>query len=152
MELFRSTNVVVWIPAATLGHHALEMGLKAALISESLTVFNPKHIARLDPSVGLLSENCVWGHELIPLAERLAQKRNDFDLDLDLDLNLPTLVVLDSPRTFRDGLEIFEPFFSELRYPVATRDLIGVGPGVSSLLRRLFEILRPFFPSEIGNE
>ncbi|MGP8224513.1 MAG: hypothetical protein ACLQGT_00005 [Terracidiphilus sp.] len=81
-ELFKSDNLVVWLPAAVLAHHALEMALKAALICEGMIVFNPKLLNRLDSTISFLEEDCVWGHKLIPLAEKLMAKRKDFDLDL----------------------------------------------------------------------
>jgi hypothetical protein len=149
LELFRSDNLVLWFPAASLGHHALEMGFKAALICEGLTVFNPKLVSKLDPATGLLEADCAWGHELVPLAEELAAQRKDFDLDLDL--GLPPIPVLDSPNTLRDGLKIFEPFFSELRYPVEMKELKGIGREDAWILQVLFAVLRPFFRSEIGN-
>jgi hypothetical protein len=40
-HLFASSNLFVYFTAATLGHHALEMYLKSALICEGMTVFNP---------------------------------------------------------------------------------------------------------------
>src|SRR5713226_6005382 len=46
--LFRSDNALVWFPAAVLGHHALEMFLKAALIRKGHRV----------------NEKDVWGHDL----------------------------------------------------------------------------------------
>ncbi len=52
-HLFGSGNPFMYLVAATLGHHALEMYLKAALISEGMTVFNPKELQGLDPGVGL---------------------------------------------------------------------------------------------------
>src|SRR5882724_4104055 len=63
-QLFESRNLLLIFPAATLGHHALEMYLKAALICEGCTVFDPNKIKRLHPSVTLRTENCTWGHDL----------------------------------------------------------------------------------------
>jgi len=45
----------VWFPAAVLGHHALEMFLKAALIRKGHRV----------------NEKDVWGHDLRKLAKKL---------------------------------------------------------------------------------
>jgi HEPN domain-containing protein len=53
--LFLSDNALVWFPAAVLGHQALEMFLKAALI---------RHGHRI-------SQSDVWGHDLGALAQRL---------------------------------------------------------------------------------
>jgi HEPN domain-containing protein len=53
--LFLSDNALVWFPAALLGHQALEMFLKAALIREG------HRIVKSD----------VWGHDLCGLAREL---------------------------------------------------------------------------------
>jgi hypothetical protein len=42
-HLFNSSNLFLFFPAATLGHHGLEMYLKAALICEGMTVFESCH-------------------------------------------------------------------------------------------------------------
>jgi HEPN domain-containing protein len=53
--LFLSDNALVWFPAAVLGHQALEMFLKAALIRRG------HRVAKSD----------VWGHDLCALARQL---------------------------------------------------------------------------------
>jgi hypothetical protein len=40
-HLFETRDLLLIFPAATLGHHVLEMYLKAALICEGCTVFQP---------------------------------------------------------------------------------------------------------------
>lgn len=53
--LFLNDNALVWFPAAILGHHALEMFLKASLIRKGHRV----------------EESDVWDHNLCALAEKL---------------------------------------------------------------------------------
>src|SRR5450755_1071146 len=59
-HLFSSSNLFVYVTAATLGHHALEMYLKSALICEGMTVFNPVILKSLDPGYALTRSNCAW--------------------------------------------------------------------------------------------
>ena len=56
--LFLSDNAMVWFPAAVLGHQALEMFLKAALIRKG------HRVAKAD----------VWGHDLCALAQKLINR------------------------------------------------------------------------------
>jgi hypothetical protein len=142
VELFNSGNLLLYIPAATLGHHALEMYLKAALICQGMTVFNPKMLQFLDPTVGLTEANCIWGHMLVDLASQLSIKRDDFDLRLELGLADSPGVSM--PKTLRTGLELFDPFFSELRYPRELKKLESVGEAEKTVLDRLVAVLRPF--------
>ncbi len=46
--------------AAPVAHHALEMFLKAALINEGYTIFNPNKLSQLDPSEKLDEAHCAW--------------------------------------------------------------------------------------------
>lgn len=78
MYLFESHDPFKVFAAATLGHHALEMYLKAALICEGFTVFNPRDVKHLNPPGTLQETNCAWGHDLVALARQLAAKRPDF--------------------------------------------------------------------------
>jgi hypothetical protein len=66
-------------------HHALEMFLKAALISEGYTIFNPKKLSQLDPSETLDEDHCAWNHNLVDLARMLSAKSSKFDLSAELD-------------------------------------------------------------------
>jgi hypothetical protein len=50
-RLFETRDLLLLFPAATLGHHALEMYLKAALICEGCTIFDPRKLKYLDPSI-----------------------------------------------------------------------------------------------------
>jgi hypothetical protein len=141
--LFTSdNNIVLCFPAATLGHHALEMFLKAALICEGFTVFNPSKIKELDPSVSLTAADCAWGHKLVVLARQLARKRPDFDLSDTTKITGYWYYKL--PMTVERGFAMFDPFFSELRYPQALRKLEGVGPDDVVVLDALVAALRPF--------
>src|SRR5260370_21903124 len=84
--LFASGNPFFILVAATLGHHALEMYLKAALICSGMVVFNPARVRSLDPGLGISAADCAWDHGLATLAETLAAKRNAFDLTNPLGL------------------------------------------------------------------
>lgn len=53
--LFAQGDAFVWFPAALLGHHALEMLLKAALIRKGCKI----------------RKSDAWGHDLISLARKL---------------------------------------------------------------------------------
>jgi hypothetical protein len=141
--LFTSENsVVTCIPAATLAHLALEMFLKAALIVEGMTVFNPRDLDKLDHSVGLTKQDCVWGHQLVGHAKFLAPKRLDFDLT-DTS-KIAFYFPRKGPMTLEAGFAVFDPFFFELRYPQELVDLDGVGPDDVLLLNSLVGALEPF--------
>ncbi len=56
--LFETGDPFLFFPAATLGHHALEMYLKAGLVANGMTVFNPKELNKLDVGVNLAKANC----------------------------------------------------------------------------------------------
>jgi hypothetical protein len=139
--LFESRNLLLIFPAATLGHHALEMYLKAALISEGCTVFDPKKIRRLDSSVVLQTADCAWGHDLVVLARQLAERRPDFDLAEPMTFLLP---LHSGVPTLERGFEVFNPFFSELRYPQGLKELGGVGEDDKLTLDELVASLHPF--------
>ena len=72
--LFESENPFLWFSAAILGHQALEMYLKAALIRRG------HRIARQD----------IWGHDLVELAMKLQAKVNSFPTHLTPDLQVFT--------------------------------------------------------------
>ncbi len=139
--LFESRNLLLIFPAATLGHHALEMYLKAALICEGCTVFDPKKIKSLDPSVTLQVADCAWGHDLVALARQLAQRRPDFDLAESMAMLLPWHC--EGIPTVEKGFELFNPFFSELRYPQELT-MGGVGEDDKLPLDELVARLQPF--------
>jgi len=142
-SLFNSRNPFLYLVAATLGHHSLEMYLKAALISEGMTVFDPRRVSSLDPAVGLTAADCAWGHSLAQLARELSKRRPDFDLSAQI--NVPGCVVLETPMTINDALATFDPFFSELRYPQELRNLKeGVGEEEKLVLDELVARLKPF--------
>lgn len=141
--LFTSeNNIVTCIPAATLAHHALEMFLKAVLIVEGMTVFNPKDLNKLDRTVGLAKRDCVWGHQLVRHAKLLASKRQDFDLT-DTS-KIPFYFPHKGPMTLETGFALFDPFFFELRYPQELVDLDSVGPDDVVILDSLVRTLEPY--------
>jgi hypothetical protein len=141
--LFETEDMVLVFPAATLAHHAIEMYLKAALICEGLTVFNPDRIEWLDPSIGLKRKDCAWNYSLVKLGRQLAAKRHDFDLSrVILGYYLPQ----DSQMTLEKGLDMFDPFFDELRYPRELKALKAVGPSDIIVLKAIVAALEPFLP------
>jgi hypothetical protein len=116
------------------------MYLKTALICEGMTVFDPQQIPLLDPAVGLQKPDCVWGHDLVSLAKKLSTKRPDFDLSVVMDCVGP----LGEALTVKAGLEFFNPFFSELRYPQELKKLGSVGEDDQFVLNELVARLQPF--------
>lgn len=140
-KLFADLSPFMYFPAAILGHHALEMYLKAALVKLGMAVFNPQLIIKLDPGVTLTVAECVWGHKLVDLAERIATRSPLFDLNITIDI--PSLI-LEMPMNIRTALEHFEPFFEELRYPRELDKLQGVGEEEGRLLNALVAYIGPF--------
>jgi len=67
--LLTSDRPFLWFAAATLGHHALEMFLKAALICEGMTVCDPRKIPKNNPT--LKQEDCAWDITYCVWRERL---------------------------------------------------------------------------------
>src|SRR5260370_9029892 len=122
--LFETGDPFLLFPAATLGHHALEMYLKAGLVANGMTVFNPKDLNKLDVGVNLAKADCAWGHNLVELAETLAQRNPAFDLSKQMDI--VGYLTIKEPMTIKEGLTIFDPFFSELRYPQEMKDCDGL--------------------------
>jgi len=137
--LFETGDPFLWFPAATLGHYALEMYLKAALIANGLTIFDPGKLKHLDAGITLLREECAWGHELVRLAEQLAERNPAFDPSKQMNF---VGVVLETGMTIKEGLSIFNPFFSELRYPQEMRQVQGLGEEHLRLLNSLVAELR----------
>jgi|GEM_PF-4396111 len=117
------------------------MYLKAALICEGMTVFNPDLVDKLDATVRLTKAECVWGHNLVDFAKKLATKRADFDLSAEIDV--PCLV-LEMPMKLLTAFELFAPFFSELRYPMELKEFEGVGEEEGRVLDALVAQLLPF--------
>jgi hypothetical protein len=48
------------------------------------------------------------------------------------------------PKTLREGLQLFDPFFSELRYPQELRAVKEIGQELKVVLERLMALIRPF--------
>ena len=115
VALFETGNVLLYLPAATLGHHALEMYLKSALISEGMTVFNPVILKSLELGTALRRSDCAWGHCLVELARQLSGRRPDFYLSAEMNLSKCQTLLM--PMTLEAAFGLFDPFFSELRYP-----------------------------------
>lgn len=138
--LFDTGDPFLMFPAATLGHHALEMYLKAALIANGMTVFNPRDLKNLDSSVSLSESDCAWGHNLVKLAETLALRNAAFDSSKQLAV--VGYVTIKEPLTIKEGLAIFDPFFSELRYPHEMKTCDGLGGEDRELLDALVAELR----------
>lgn len=141
VHLFGSGSLFLYFIAATLGHHALEMYLKSALICEGMTVFNPVILKSLDPGYALTRSNCAWGHCLVDLATRLSQKRPDFNLRAEM--NIAECGALLMPMTLEAGFALFDPFSSELRYPHDLKKR-GVGQDHKVVLDVLVARLHPF--------
>jgi hypothetical protein len=137
--LFATGDPFLLFPAATLGHHALEMYLKSALIANGLTVVDPKVVERLEDTK-LTKDDCAWGHDLVKLARILASRRPEFDLSKKM--KLVGYVVLKEPMAVEEGLSIFDPFFSELRYPQEMKTVDGPGGEHELLLDSLVGELR----------
>jgi hypothetical protein len=119
------------------------MYLKAALICERMTVFNPVILRALDPGYALTRSNCAWGHCLVDLARQLSEKRSDFDLRAEMDI--PECRVLLMPMTIEAGFALFDPFCSELRYPQELKKLGSVGYDEKLVLDELILRLQPYF-------
>jgi hypothetical protein len=145
-HLFSSNNPFLYFTAATLGHHALEMYLKSALICKDMTVFNPVILKSLDPGFVLTRSNCAWGHCLVDLARQLSEKQAGFELRAEM--NLPECRMLLMPMTAEAGFALFDPFFSELRYPQELKKLGSVGQDVKFVLDELVLRLQPLLNKE----
>jgi hypothetical protein len=139
-KLFETDDAFLLFPAATLGHHALEMYLKSALIANGMTVFDPTKIKLLEPEINLTAGSCAWGHGLVELAQQLEKLSPNFNLSKDMDF--VGYVTLKEPMTVKEGLQIFEPFFSELRYPRELKQVAGIGFEEKFLLDALVGELR----------
>ncbi len=139
--LFKSDNLAMYLPAATMAHHTLERYLKAALISSGATVC-PRHVADAN---GISEADYVWGHQLADLAKALSKRQPAFDPSVDLGIPVS---ILDGGHTLLEGLRHFEPYFEELRYPQQLNKMEGVGQHELYVLNRMVEVLRPFtFPT-----
>ena len=72
----------------------------------------------------------------------MSKRRPEFDLSAQM--NVPGCVVLEMPMTIGDALAMFDPFFSELRYPQELRKMEGVGEEEKLVLDELIARLKPF--------
>jgi hypothetical protein len=132
--LFDAANASpeLYFSAATLGHSCLEVLMKAILIQEGMVSFDPRLIKRLTGTV-LQEKDCVWGHSLMKLAEEL-ERRTKFSLAEEMEYSG---IVHPAPFTVRQGLELFDPFFEELRYPHGLERVTGFGGGDEHILDEL---------------
>lgn len=137
--LFDCGDPFLFFPAAMLGHHALEMYLKSALIVSGMTVFDPGKLKMLS-GVSLERKDCAWGHGLVELARKLAGRKPEFSLSREM--HPVGYVTLKEPMTVEGGLAIFDPFFTELRYPVEADKVQGLGGEHRILLDSLVAELR----------
>jgi hypothetical protein len=71
----------------------------------------------------------------------LAKKRNDFDMAKPLNV---FYFPHPKPFTINSALALFDPFFSELRYPGQLKQVDGIGPDDVRILDALVAELRPF--------
>jgi hypothetical protein len=133
-RLFDSGNSdpSLYFCAATLGHNCLEVLMKGILIQEGMVSFHPKRIKKLTGTV-LSEQDCVWGHSLIDLGEELA-RRSKFDLVEEMKYHS---IEHPAPFTVRQGLELFDPFFEELRYPHGLERVKSFGGGDEHILDEL---------------
>lgn len=143
--LFRSENIAMYLPAATMAHHTLERYLKAALIASGATVCS-RQVAEAH---GISAIDCVWGHQLSTLAISLGKRQSAFDPGVSLGIPVS---ILDGGHTLLEGLRHFEPYFEELRYPQQLRQMEGVGQHEWHVLHRMVNVLRPFTFSRSDSE
>src|SRR5260370_23042818 len=87
--LFGTRDLLLIFPAATLGHHALEMYLKAALICEGSTIFDPTKLKYHDPSITPRKAASAWAHDLVARPRKPPADRSVFDLTARITLLLP---------------------------------------------------------------
>ena len=132
--------ITLCFPAAVLGHHAIEALLKTALIREGYTIFDPAKLKFLG-AANLTKGDCAWGHNLVALAKLLASKRPEFDLTAPLHGAFPPYP---DPLSLERALAIFDPFFSELRYPQEHDKLQGIGPDDGRMLEVIVARIAPF--------
>jgi HEPN domain-containing protein len=107
----------VWFSAALLGHHALEMLIKSALIRQGFIVAKGK------PENGF-----AWGHSVVELARAVASRCTDFNAD----------------GFFWDDLAGYDTFFEELRYPGILKNFDELGEHHRLVLLDLMQVIRPF--------
>jgi hypothetical protein len=142
--LFNSEGVTMVFPAAILAHAAIEMYLKAALIGTGCTVFNPANLKKLDPRTAPKRKDCAWDHGLVKLGKQFAKRQPNFDLNKEILPCFPPSHM--RPVTLKDALEMFDPFFYELRYPGEIKDLFGIGPMDVIVLNAIADEITPFLP------
>jgi hypothetical protein len=111
------------------------MYLKSAMIANGMTVFKREDVKLLDSGITLAEADCAWGHNLVKLAELLAKRNTNFDPICQMPL--VGYATIGEPMTIKEGLAIFDPFFSELRYPQEMKNCDGLGEDHRYLLDAL---------------
>lgn len=139
--LFETNNLMLVFPAAHLGHLAIEKYLKAALICTGAIICNPHRHKELIASGRLNRDECAWDHKLVKLAAMLASRRSDFDPAVVLFEDYP---LHEGPMTLNDALEMFDPFFVELRYPIQMENFKTLGSADVMLFLKIIAALDPF--------
>lgn len=139
--LFMSDDPRLLFPPAILAHHALEMFLKSALIGAGMTVFNPVILKSLGAEVELRRTDCIWGHSLLHLSERLAEKRREFSLHGELDIGECRARVM--LMGLREAFAFFDPFHSHLSSPQNLQK-VSVRKEDRLILEALVARLEPF--------
>jgi hypothetical protein len=76
----------------------------------------------------------------VKLGELLAARSQYFDMSARRPFM--GLVTIQEPVTIERGLAIFNPFFTELRYPQEMRLMSGLGPEHRLLLDELIKVRR----------
>jgi hypothetical protein len=121
IHLFKSGDPLHLVPAAYLGHHALESLLKAALIHGGYTITNQR------PGM-----STAWGHSLVSLANQLDESVGGCR----------------HVQEAKSGLQIFDDYFEQARYPIDLDlgDFEPIDAEKGKLLTQLWDDLKPFAP------
>jgi hypothetical protein len=135
--LFNSGDPMLYFAAMSVGHHALELFLKGAMIKLGMKACNPKK-AKL---FGFKESDCTWGHNLYDLGVTLATRDTAFNPNANIDVS--GFPPINAPTTIGDGLKFFDPYFAELRYPRRITNG-GVSKDHWIILDAIVKELRPF--------
>jgi HEPN domain-containing protein len=127
--LLKYGTAMLWFPAVFLAHRALEKYLKAVLVSYGKRVGNKKQ------------KGDAWGHDL----EGLAQKCKGVIPESSNTSNTLT------SRDFVSCLRKFAQYYSEIRYPTASRHIKIQKDEVLLSLDKIVSLIRPLARFEIEN-
>src|SRR5579862_2138294 len=131
--LFTQPDTLMWLPAATLAHHAIERYLKAALIVAGVTICTKETAKKAE------IHDHIWGHDLVELGKRLGKLRREFKLNALLPIS--AYILQTSPCSVEMGLSHFDPFFTELRYPQRLERMDPVSPQDPILLDHIMDVV-----------